>query len=82
MKDLDDKIIPFFQKYNLRCSKNKEFIDFCGVFNLVKSKSHLTEQGLNKILHIKSGMNKGRSDIKLNENTTNSTEKSYFKGGT
>jgi hypothetical protein len=60
---LETKIIPFFQKFSLLCSKNKEFIDFFRVLFLVKSKSHLTEQGLNKILEIKSGMNKGISDI-------------------
>jgi len=58
----------FFKNIGLLCSKNKEFIDFCIVFFLVKSKSHLTEQGLNKIIEIPAGMNKGRN-IKLNEDT-------------
>lgn len=66
-KDLDNKILPFFLKYNLLCSKNKEFTDFCNIHSLVKSKAHLTEKGLNKILEIKSGMNRGRKFSKENE---------------
>jgi hypothetical protein len=73
--DLDTNINPFFKKYSLH--KNKEFIDFFRVLFKVKSKSHLTEQGLNQILEIKSGINKGRSDIKFNENTNNSTTPLY-----
>ncbi len=69
LEDLENKIIPFFQKHSLFCSKNKEFLDFCRVFFLVKSKSHLTKQGLNQILEIKSSMNKGRNNMKLNEDT-------------
>ena len=69
LEDLENKIIPFFQKHSLLCSKNREFIDFCRVFFLVKSKSHLTEQGLNQILEIKTNMNKGRNNIKLNEDS-------------
>ena len=63
-KDLEDKIIPFFQKYNLLYSKNNEFLDFCKVFSLVKSKSHLTEKGLNQIVDIKYGMNRGRNNTR------------------
>jgi hypothetical protein len=66
-KDLEDKIIPFFQKYNLLYSKNNEFLDFCKVFSLVKSKSHLTEKGLNQIVDIKYGMNRGRNNTILRE---------------
>jgi hypothetical protein len=58
--DLEKKIIPFLTKYSLLCSKNKEFIDFCSVLFLEKSKSHLTEQGLNQILDINYGMNSCR----------------------
>ena len=54
-------------KYNLLCSKNKEFIDFCNIHFLVKSKAHLTESGLNQILEIKSGMNRGRNLYKVND---------------
>ena len=39
------------------------------VLLLVKSKSHLSEPGLSKILNIKAGMNIGRRDIILNNDT-------------
>jgi hypothetical protein len=49
----NNKIIPKKkQKYSLLGSKNKEFIDFSSVLFLVKSKSHLTAEGLNQILEI------------------------------
>jgi LAGLIDADG DNA endonuclease family protein len=54
--DLEKKLNPFFQKYSL----NKEFIAFCSVLFLVNTKSLLTEQGLNQILEIKSGINSCR----------------------
>jgi hypothetical protein len=39
---------------------NLFFIDFCKIAELLKNKAHLTEQGLDLILKIKNGMNKGR----------------------
>jgi hypothetical protein len=70
--DLEQKILPFFHKYSLLCNKNKDFIDFCKIISLVKSKSHLTHTGLNQIIEIKSGMNKGRNFLldleKVNNN--------------
>jgi hypothetical protein len=59
--DLTDKIIPFFDKYNLQGVKVKDFSDFCKVAELMQSKAHLTEEGLIQIRQIKAGMNRGRS---------------------
>jgi len=53
---LGKKIIPFFKKYSLLGSTNKEFIYFSSVLFLVKSKSPLIEEGLNQILDIKFGI--------------------------
>lgn len=58
--DIYDIIIPFFEKYPLQSSKKKDFLDFCKVANLIKDKSHLTDEGLKMALEIKSGMNTGR----------------------
>lgn len=55
--DITEKIIPFFDKYPLRGSKAKDFSDFCKVVELMKKKAHLTDEGLNEIKKIKSGMN-------------------------
>ena len=57
--DLTDKIIPFFKEYP--GVKSKEFADFCRVAELIKDKKHLTPEGLEKILEIKAGMNRGRN---------------------
>lgn len=65
-KDLEEKIIPFFQKYPLLGSKYQEYLDFIKIYLLVKNKSHLTELGLNQIREIKLGMNRGR-DLQTSE---------------
>ena len=59
--DITDIIIPFFNKYPLPGVKSKDFKDFCLVAELIKNKAHLTEEGLNKIRSIKTGMNTGRN---------------------
>jgi hypothetical protein len=58
--DIEEKIIPFFDKYPLLGSKRLDYTDFYKVFKLMKNKSHLTLKGLNEIQIIKAGMNRGR----------------------
>jgi hypothetical protein len=59
-QDINTIIIPFFKQYNIIGQKLLDFEDFCKVAKLIKNKTHLTKEGLNEILIIKSGMNKGR----------------------
>jgi LAGLIDADG endonuclease len=59
-EDINNQIIPFFQKYPLQGIKLSNFLDFFKVAELIKDKAHLTEEGLEKIVNIKSGMNTGR----------------------
>lgn len=59
--DIDQKIIPFFNKYPLQGVKKENFEDFCKVASLIKSGAHLTPSGLGEIRRIKSGMNTQRS---------------------
>lgn len=54
---MSEKLIPFFAKYPLRSVKVKDFEDFSKVVKLIKSKAHLTEQGLEEINKIRLGMN-------------------------
>ena len=54
--------MPFFDKFPIQGVKNKDYLDFIKIKNLVESKAHLTETGLNKIIEIKSGMNRARMD--------------------
>lgn len=60
LKDLDEKIIPFFDKYPIEGSKFLDYQDFKKAVILIKDKAHLTSEGLDKIRQFKSGMNKGR----------------------
>lgn len=78
MADLEGKIIPFFKKHPLEGNKNLEFMEhyFCKVVALMKTKSHLTESGLQQILDIRSGMNTGRNHMALLERSS-----SNFKVG-
>lgn len=59
-KDITEKIIPFFQKYPLKTVKQLNFYDFIKVSDLMKEGSHLTKEGIEKIISIKLSMNQGR----------------------
>ena len=58
-KDITEKIIPFFDKYVIQGKKSLDFADFKEVVYLIKSKAHLTQEGLHKIRSIKTRMNRG-----------------------
>ncbi len=67
LKDLNEKIIPHFDKYPLFTQKSADFILFKQIINLMNHKEHLTLLGLNKILAFKRSLNLGLSDeIKTN----------------
>ena len=55
------KIIPLFKKHNIFGEKSENFKDWCTAAEMIKAKKHLTEQGLNQIISLKTGMNTGRS---------------------
>lgn len=59
--DICSHIIPLLSKHPLLGNKAKDFQSFCEVAELMKNKAHLTESGLQKIIQIKEGMNRGRS---------------------
>jgi hypothetical protein len=61
--DLDEKILPFFNKYLLQGAKLKNYQDFIKVFTLVKEKAHFKPEGLAQIKQIKSGMNTLRASL-------------------
>jgi len=58
--DIENKIIPFYEIYPLLGQKGLDYADFCKVAELMKSKAHFTASGLEKIIKIKAGMNRGR----------------------
>lgn len=53
-------MIPFFEEYNIQGDKAKNLNDFKEASILMKSKLHLTKEGLEKIYLIKSRMNFNR----------------------
>jgi hypothetical protein len=59
-KSLDEKIIPFFKNYPLSGVKSDNFADFCEIAELINNKAHLTQDGIEKIINIKSRMNTKR----------------------
>jgi LAGLIDADG endonuclease len=63
-EDIYNKIIPFFLKYPLQRAKALDLADFCKAADLIKNKAHLTKEGMDQILKIKTGMNTGRKYIK------------------
>jgi len=76
-KDNYEKIIPFFSKYPILGVKAQDFEDWVKVAKMIKSKEHLTNEGLDKICKIKAGMNKGRycsSNTKKKKNKTKKTK--------
>jgi hypothetical protein len=59
-KELLEIIIPFFDKYPLLTVKQKDFLLFKEVMEIIKQGDHLTLEGINKIKLIKNSMNKNR----------------------
>jgi hypothetical protein len=58
---IQNKIIPFFNKYPILGLKSLDFNDFKHVAFLMKNKKHLTVKGLSKIIEIVNGMNLDRN---------------------
>lgn len=57
-KEISNKIIPFFLKYELQSvSKNKSFKAFCKIARLIDKQAHFTKKGIEKIRLLKSQMN-------------------------
>lgn len=59
-------IINHFNIYTLKSVKYADFVIFKECFNLIKSKEHLTKEGLKKLVNLKASLNLGISD-KLKE---------------
>ena len=59
--DIVNVIIPFFDKYQIQGQKKLDFNDFKKVSDIMIRKGHLTDQGYNRILQIKEGMNLRRA---------------------
>ena len=59
--DISSNMIPFFKKYPILGYKELDFSDFSKALNLIENKKHLEESGLNELIKLKHGMNRGRN---------------------
>lgn len=58
--DIINTLKPIFNQFPVQGAKNKDYLDFCRVAELIENKAHLTPTGLAKIKAIKDGMNTKR----------------------
>ena len=61
ISDLKNKIIPHYTNFPLQTQKRVDFNLWVKIINLIDCKEHLTVDGLNKILELKSALNRGLS---------------------
>jgi len=62
INDLSNVIIPHFKKYYLITQKRVDFELFSKIIEIIKNKEHLTKEGLQKIVNLKTTLNLGISD--------------------
>ena len=58
LKNLQEVIIPFFERHKLMSKKNVEFRKFTKVVGIMSRGEHLTEEGFRRIRKIASTMNR------------------------
>lgn len=56
-------ITEFFNKYPILGIKSLDYQDFCKVVRLMQNQAHLSKIGVDEIISIKRGMNKGRRTV-------------------
>lgn len=57
---LIEKIVPFFQEHKILGVKSLDFEDWCKAAEIIKTKSHLTTEGINELRELQKGMNSKR----------------------
>lgn len=70
LKDLDEKIIPFFQKYPLQTAKRNDFESFVKIIFAMKSKLHFAPDGVKEIAEIIQTMNRKKPSRYLSSSET------------
>ena len=70
LKDIREKVIPFFEKNQLRTAKKADFVNFCNAMKLIDQRNHLTLEGIAKIANIASSMNRKRQSRFLESSLT------------
>ena len=65
LKDIIDRVIPFFREFPLRSEKKIDFEIFSEIAEMIEKKQHLTKKGIKKILKLRELMNKGGKNRRL-----------------
>lgn len=60
-KHIFEKLIPLFDKYNIKGIKGLDYNAFKKVAMLINDKKHMCDPGISEIKSIKSNMNLGRN---------------------
>lgn len=63
ISELNEKIIPFFDRFHLLTFKRNDFVLFKKVVKMMVKKQHLEEKGWNKILEIASKTNRRKNRL-------------------
>lgn len=71
-KDLEEKIVPFFQANPLRTAKKEDFSKFVQILSLIKKGVHLTPKGASDIAKITETMNRKKESRYLASSETTS----------
>ncbi len=64
-KDLNERIIPFFDEYSLQTAKKIDFEIFKQVMGMMTKQSHLCKEGITAIAELSQKMNRKKSRVTL-----------------
>lgn len=71
LKDLNEKVVPFFRNYPLQTAKRQDFDRFATIMDLIRERKHLSLEGVVQIAEIASQMNVKKSRVLLKSSDTN-----------
>ena len=75
-RDLVERVLPFFERFPLRSSKQREFRTFATIIRAMERGEHLTKNGMTQILQRAFAMNSGRYRKRLLQDHLNVLESS------
>ncbi len=70
LTDLSAKIVPFFQKHELKTAKEKDFLIFARVIGLMVKQIHRSDQGMRTIARMTEKMNRKKKSRFLESSET------------
>ncbi len=80
LSDIVNIIIPHFNKYPLQSAKSIDFKIWSECVEIINNKEHLTDEGLNRIISLKSILNRGLTEkLKLDFPNIKNLDRPEFK---